>query len=127
MRRAIFALTMTLAVAACSDAVGNSPTTVTVPSGAGERVRGQAVFDSTCITCHGPGGVGVEGLGKPLTTSTFAAGLTDTELLAFLDVGRAADDPLSTTGKVMPARGGNPALSDADLIDVIAYIRTLAG
>lgn len=127
MRRAILALTITLAVVACSDAAGNSSTTVTVPPGGGDRVRGEAVFDSTCITCHGPDGVGVEGLGKPLTTSAFAADLTDTELLAFLAVGRAADDPLNTTGIVMPPRGGNPALTDADLIDVIAYIRTLAG
>ncbi len=88
--------------------------------------RGEEIFNATCIACHGVGGVGVEGLGKPLTTSTFVAGLTDEELLAFLVVGRTEDDPLNTTGNAMPPRGGNPALTDGDLMAVVAYLRTLA-
>lgn len=40
---------------------------------------------------------------------------------------RRAGPTLLTTGVVMPPLGGNPALTDADLIDVIAYVRTLAG
>jgi hypothetical protein len=27
----------------------------------------------------------------------------------------------------MPAKGGNPALSEDDLLDIIAYLRTLQG
>lgn len=111
-------------------ACGGSPsseTSTTVLPGSGDPVRGLIVFNGTCVACHGPGGIGVAGLGKPLTTSTFAAGLTDAELLAFLDVGRPADDPLNTTGIVMPPRGGNPALTDADLMDVIAFVRTING
>jgi mono/diheme cytochrome c family protein len=110
-------------------ACGGTPvgTSTTAPPGRGDPVRGLTVFNGTCVACHGPGGVGVAGLGKPLTTSTFAAGLTDAELLAFLDTGRAADDPLNTTGIVMPPRGGNPALTDADLMDVIAFVRTING
>ena len=127
MRNSIRAIALVLALAACGGDPGDPGTTGTVVTGAGDRGRGQEIFDSTCITCHGPGGIGIAGLGKPLTTSTFAAGLTDSELLAFLDVGRPADDPLNTTGVVMPPRGGNLALTDADLIDVIAYVRTLAG
>jgi disulfide bond formation protein DsbB len=127
MRHSIRAIALVLALAACGGHPGEPGTTGTVVTGSGDRGRGQEIFDSTCITCHGPGGIGIAGLGKPLTTSTFAAGLTDSELLAFLDVGRPADDPLNTTGIVMPPRGGNPALTDADLIDVIAYVRTLAG
>lgn len=127
MRNLIIALTTALAIAACGDAAGDSSTTVTVLPGSGDRVIGEEVFNRTCMTCHGPGGVGVDGLGKPLTTSTFASGLTDAELLAFLAAGRAADDPLNSTGIMMPPRGGNPALTDADLIDIIAYLRTLAG
>lgn len=127
MRNLIIALTVALVVAACGGDAGGSSTTVTVPPGSGDPVAGEAIFSVTCMTCHGPGGVGVEGLGKPLTASTFVSGLTDTELLAFLAAGRAADDPLNTTGLIMPARGGNPALTDADLIDVVAFLRTLAG
>ena len=126
MRNSIKAIALVLALVACGGDPGDPGTTGTVVTGSGDRGRGQEIFDSTCITCHGPGGIGRAGLGKPLTTSTFAAGLTDSELLAFLDVGRPADDPLNTTGVVMPPRGGNPALTDADLIDVIAYVRTLS-
>jgi len=120
------AIGLTIVLAACgSDAATGTSTTV-VP-GAGDAVRGLTVFNGSCVACHGPGGVGVTGLGKPLTTSTFAAGLSDAELLAFLDLGRAAGDPLNTTGILMPRRGGNPALTDADLMDVIAFVRTING
>lgn len=95
-------------------------------SGLSGAARGEEIFNSTCIACHGIGGVGVEGLGKALTTSTFVAELTDDELVEFLIVGRADTDPLNTTGMPMPARGGNASLTDADLRDVVAYLRTIA-
>ena len=79
----------------------------------------------TCAACHGPAGEGIEGLGKDMTTSEFIAGNTDDELVAFIKVGRDPSDPLNTTGVGMPASGGNPALSDEDLFDIVAYIRTL--
>ena len=91
----------------------------------GDAVAGEIVFDNRCSVCHGPGGEGIVGLGSPLTTSAFVAGLTDDELLSFLQTGRPTDDPLNTTGIAMPARGGIPALSDEHLIDVIAYVRTI--
>ena len=125
MKRALVALgvILVLVMVACGDDSGNSTTTTL--SGPGDPVRGEEIFNATCIACHGPGGTGIEGLGKPLTTSTLAADLTDEELLAFLEVGRPSDDPLNTTGIVMPPRGGNPALTDADLMDVIAFVRTM--
>lgn len=92
---------------------------------AGDATAGQTTFNNRCSVCHGPGGEGIVGLGKPLTTSEFAAGLTDAELLAFLQTGRPSDDPLNTTGIAMPPRGGTPALTDQELVDVIAYLRTI--
>ena len=91
----------------------------------GDVAAGETIFNNRCSVCHGPGGEGILGLGKPLTTSDFTAGLTDAELLAFLQQGRPSDDPLNTTGIAMPARGGTPALGDDDLVDVIAYLRTI--
>ena len=70
-------------------------------------------------------GVGVQGLGKDMTTSTFIKDLDDAQLLEFIKKGRDASDPLNTTGVAMPPKGGNPALDDAKLMDIIAYIRTL--
>jgi mono/diheme cytochrome c family protein len=91
----------------------------------GDALAGATTFESRCVVCHGPGGEGIIGLGKPLTTSEFAAGLTDEGLLAFLIEGRASDDPENTSGIVMPGRAGVPPLSDEELVDVIAYLRTL--
>ena len=57
--------------------------------------------------------------------NAFVADRSDTEMLAFVKTGRPASDPLNTTGVDMPPKGGNPALSDQDLMDVIAHVRTL--
>jgi disulfide bond formation protein DsbB len=46
-------------------------------------------------------------------------------MLAFLQTGRPASDPLNTTGVDMPPRGGNPAFSDNDLKNIVAYLRTI--
>ncbi|MEO8084045.1 MAG: cytochrome c, partial [Ardenticatenales bacterium] len=80
-----------------------------------------------CAACHGPDGKGVPSLGKNLVTSTFAKDMTDAELVAFLKVGRDTSDPLNTTGVAMPPKGGNPALTDGDLMDIVAYVRQLEG
>ena len=91
----------------------------------GDAVHGEELFVSTCFACHGEGGVGIEGLGKDMTTSEFIKGLSDKELLAFIKVGRSVSDPANTTGVDMPLKGGNPALTDDDINDIIAYMRTL--
>ncbi|MCO5182618.1 MAG: c-type cytochrome [Anaerolineae bacterium] len=91
----------------------------------GDVAAGEAKFNEVCIACHGPGGEGVEGLGKPFTTSDFVTSQSDAELLAFVKVGRPVGDPANTTGIDMPPKGGNPALTDQQLMDIIAYIRTL--
>lgn len=94
------------------------------PAPAGDPVKGKELF-VTCAACHGPNGEGVEGLGKDMTASEFIAGKSDAELVEFIKVGRAPDDPLNTTGVAMLPKGGNPALTDEDLNDIVAYIRTL--
>lgn len=52
-------------------------------------------------------------------------GQTDDDLVTFMKIGRPADDPLNTTGVPMLPKGGNDALTDQDLYDVVAYLRTL--
>lgn len=91
----------------------------------GDPAAGEKSFASICSACHGPKGEGIQGLGKDMTTSEFIAGKTDDELVAFIKVGRDPSDPLNTTGVAMPPKGGNPALSDDDLYNIVAYIRTL--
>lgn len=92
---------------------------------AGDPAAGEELYNQVCIACHGPGGEGIEGLGKPFTTSEFVHGQSDEELLAFVKQGRPISDPANTTGVDMPPKGGNPALTDEQILDIIAYIRTL--
>lgn len=86
---------------------------------------GRKVYASTCMTCHGLKGEGLPGQGKSLIDNEFVAGLDDANLLAFLKAGRQPWDPLNTTKVQMPPRGGNPMLTDDDLRDVGAFLRTL--
>jgi mono/diheme cytochrome c family protein len=91
----------------------------------GDAIAGKAAYATTCTACHGANATGVVGLGKDLTTSEFLAGMSDEQVLEFLQVGRPASDPLNTTGVDMPPKGGNPALSEDDLRNIVAYLRTI--
>jgi len=91
----------------------------------GDATKGKETFLSTCVACHGPDAKGVKGLGKDMTVSKFIASKSDDELLAFVKTGRPVNDPLNTTGVLMPPKGGNPAMSDEDILNVIAFIRTV--
>ncbi|MEZ4869966.1 MAG: cytochrome c [Caldilineaceae bacterium] len=102
-----------------------TPTAAEVAVAAGDAEKGKQLFMTTCSACHGPTGEGVQGLGKDMTHSEFIAGLSDEELLAFIKKGRPIGDPLNTTGVDMPPKGGNPALTDEQLIDIIAFIRSI--
>lgn len=109
---------------ACSPADRGAPTWGS-GSSRGDAAKGRQLFASTCATCHGPHGEGIPGLGRSVMASDFVATRTDAELVAFIKTGRSVDDPLNTTGVAMPPKGGNPALTDADLADIVAYIRSL--
>ncbi len=91
----------------------------------GDATAGQTLFQGTCSACHGPDAKGLPNLGKDLTASEFFQNSSDEELLAFIKVGRPADDPENTTGVAMLPKGGNPALTDENILDIIAYVRTL--
>ena len=86
---------------------------------------GHDLFVASCSACHGPGGEGMEGLGKPLATSEFVASKSDKELMNFIKTGRPIWDAANTTGVDMPPKGGNPALNDEQLAHIIEYIRVL--
>lgn len=136
MRKTTFAafLLIALLLAACgSSEAGSGAGSGQVSAAAqkyaglvGDPAKGKAHYETTCIACHGPEGVGVQGLGKGLATSEWVKAQSDADLILFLaEQGRPASDPLNTTGVDMPVKGGNPALKDQDLADIVAYIRTL--
>jgi mono/diheme cytochrome c family protein len=117
----ILLLILALTLTACA---GSSASAKELTPPAGDPAAGRLLFTTTCAACHGPAAQGLPGLGKNLIASDFVAGLTDQELVEFIKVGRAAGDPLNTTGVAMPAQGGQAALTEQELYDIAAYIRS---
>lgn len=91
----------------------------------GDAANGAKIYATVCIACHGPDAKGVTGLGKDLTTSEWIAQQTDEQLIEFIKRGRDTGDPLNTTGVAMPPRGGNPAMTDQEIADIVAYLRSI--
>jgi disulfide bond formation protein DsbB len=95
------------------------------PAAPAAAMDGRALYMRTCVACHGPDAKGVAGLGKDMTASAFVAELTDAELVEFIVRGRGIDDPMNTTGVPMPPKGANPALTDADILLIVEFVRSL--
>ncbi len=85
--------------------------------------QGRAVYLQYCAICHAPDASGIPGLGKDLTRSDFVNSTSDADLRAFVIKGRSIDDAMNTTGVAMPARGGNSLLTDAEIDQIILYLR----
>ena len=118
--RALVALVLVapfvLSVACGGGTGGNSPE---------QAASGQKVFLGICATCHGKDANGLPKLGKNLHNNEFVQSKTNDELLEFVKKGRPAFDPANTRHVDMPPRGGNPALTDLDLANVVAFVRSL--
>ncbi|MHB1213970.1 MAG: c-type cytochrome [Thiobacillus sp.] len=84
-----------------------------------ELGRGQAVYNGTCIACHGGDGTGSLPGVPDLTGKAGLLSQDDAVLL-----GRMADGFQSPgSSMAMPPKGGNPALTDADLSAVLTFMR----
>jgi len=92
----------------------------------GDASRGRTAYVASCAACHGPQAGGVMGVAPALRDTDYMQQASDADLWSVIVDGRAADDPASVTGRLMPPRGGNPFLSDADAQDIIAYLHSLA-
>jgi high-affinity iron transporter len=92
----------------------------------GDPAKGEALYKARCVTCHGAAGAGDGPAGKVLkdkpkdwTKGEGLKGLTDQQLYDSIKKGGKA------VGK-SPAMIAFPGLSDAEIQNVIAYIKTLA-
>ncbi|MFZ5479526.1 MAG: c-type cytochrome [Myxococcota bacterium] len=86
--------------------------------------RGAETFGRLCSPCHGPKGKGDGPAGPGLQPPP--ADLTDPEHARFYtDAGRVEIIREGSPGTAMAAFGGH--LSEAELLDVYAYVRTLRG
>ncbi len=111
-------LTVLTVLAACGGGGGAPPANPGVQ-------KGKAIFERICATCHGKDANGLPKLGKGLRNNEFTKSQSDAELVAFMKTGRPATHPLNTTGVDMPPKGGDPTITDQDLKNVVAFLRTL--
>ena len=93
------------------------------PAMADDTATGEKVYAQTCIACHGANGKGMIPGVSDLTKDDGPLAKSDETLIASIR------DGLVTPGKAlsMPPKGGNPALSDADIKAVLAYLRDIFG
>ncbi len=94
-------------------------------AGKGNPANGKSLFVTTCATCHGPTGQGIAGNAPSLRISSFIKSSDEATIASLIRGGRAATDPANKTGKVMPARGGNPFLDEAKIGDLAAFLKDL--
>jgi len=83
-----------------------------LPAGAADIARGAQTYAIHCAMCHGPAGQGIQP-GAPKFNRGERMLQSDLALLNSIRMGRGA----------MPGFAG--MLRDRDILDVIAYIRTL--
>lgn len=114
-------------------AIGFGATALVAPdAAAGDAKAGKAVFDTNCSSCHGPSGKGDGPVGAVLNPKPrdFSVGAfkfdanksgapgEDADLKIVIQQGAAAFGG-------SPLMAGWPTLSDDDIDNVIAYIRSL--
>jgi len=85
----------------------------------GDATAGKTVYIKSCASCHGPNGEGKDAIAKMFKTEMKP--LNSKEVQAKSDA-ELRKDITEGTGKMKPVKG----LSDKDLDNVIAFVRTLA-
>ncbi len=92
------------------------------PPSHGDERLGQFWFDSICITCHGPNGNGYAagGTGTAIGKASFLDKVTDGFIRVTIRDGRTNTRMIGYSGPASMA-----ALSDDDIDDIIAYLRTV--
>jgi c(7)-type cytochrome triheme protein len=89
---------------------------LTVTAFAADAPDGKAIYDRSCAACHATGAAGAPKVGDAAAWAPR------------IKTGAAALFTSATKGKgVMPPRGGNPALTDAEIKAVVAYMMAQAG
>ena len=135
-RRALVALLVAGSVAwlqpaaasAESESPGDDPSLAAAGGLRGDAARGAKLYQSYCTSCHGSGGRGDGPVGKLLdpppadhTDSAHMGSLSDEHVFMVIKHGAA------TVGKspLMAPWGG--VMSDAQIRDLIAHVRSLSG
>lgn len=85
----------------------------------GDATAGKAVFTKRCVTCHGSNGEGRWVIAKIFRVEMPHLGSKEVQARSDADLGKVVTEG---KGKMKPAAG----LSEQEIADVIAFVRTLA-
>ncbi len=96
------------------------------PAIAASNPAGEKVYTANCSACHGANGTGTSGVFPPLAGNAMVTGAPD-KVIAAVKNGLTGTTTVSgkTYNGAMPAWKGK--LSDAQIADVITYIRSSWG
>ena len=88
-------------------------------TGKGDAVAGKAVYTKRCATCHSGAGEGKDAVAKMLKVELRHLGSKEVQAKSDAEL---RTDIVEGTRKMKPVKG----LSEQEVADVIAYVRTLA-
>ena len=84
----------------------------------GEATAGKAVYDKRCVSCHAAGGEGKEAIAKMFKVEIHPLGSKEVQALSDADLRKVIAEG---KGKMVAVKG----LSDKELADLIAFVRSL--
>ncbi len=111
--------------AAKTETPAETPSDVVSTTGlpAGDAAKGQEIFTTNCVLCHGttgtgdgPGGAALNPKPRNFRDTAYMSTKTDEELFNSIKHGKSG---------VMPA-WGDAGMSDQDIANALAYVRSLA-
>ena len=89
----------------------------------GDTARGATVYNGTCVACHAENGKGAFPGVPNFTKRKGPLAKSDHELALNIITGFQSPGSMMP----MPANGGDPNLSEQNVMDVIAYLRSAFG
>lgn len=88
-----------------------------------DSAAGESVYSQTCVACHGSNGKGAIPGVADFTDVSGSLSKADADLIKNITEGFQSPGSFMA----MPAKGGNPGLTEDDIKAVLAYLRTTFG
>ena len=106
-----------------SKSVISSAAPASTAGAASAKLSGKSIYTQTCVACHAAGGKGAFPGVPDFTSSSGPLSKSDSILRKHITNGfQSPGSPMA-----MPPKGGNPALTSADIEAVLGYIRKTFG